>query len=143
PVEAQLSVSAELYNDSDREITGRLYGNIGDIKFELPVTLPANGKMDVTLDPDTFPALTLQDPKLWWPVNMGEPHLYDLDLKFAIDGQISSTAHTRFGIREVSDYWLNDIHRGYKINGKKVLIKGAGWTDDLLLMDTHEKIEAQ
>ncbi|MCG2462208.1 hypothetical protein K8352_15720 [Flavobacteriaceae bacterium F89] len=143
PIEAALSVSAELYNDSDREITGRLSGSIGPIKFELPVTLEANSKQDVTFQPGDFPSLAIKNPKLWWPVNLGEPHLHDLNLEFLIGDHISSTAHTRFGIREVTDYWLNDIHRGYEINGKKVLIKGAGWTDDLLLMDTHEKIEAQ
>ncbi|MCK5209598.1 MAG: glycoside hydrolase family 2, partial [Cyclobacteriaceae bacterium] len=67
----------------------------------------------------------------------------DLDLQFKTKGNTPDTAHTRFGIREVEDYWLNKIHRGYKVNGQEVMIKGGGWTDDLFLMDTDESLEAQ
>lgn len=56
---------------------------------------------------------------------------------------MQGVCQTNFGIRSVADYWLDGKHRGFKINGKKLLIKGAGWTDDLLLMDSHEKLEAQ
>src|SRR5690606_21192542 len=140
---AELTVSAEVYNDSEVDLEGRLMGKIGDIEFSLPVRIPAKKKREIIFDPDSFPQLILKNPQLWWPVHLGEPYLHDLDLKFLIGGTISDTSHTRFGIRQVSDYWLNGVHRGFKINGRKVLIKGAGWTDDLLLMDTHEKIEAQ
>jgi exo-1,4-beta-D-glucosaminidase len=143
PIIAQLSVSAEIHNDSEVELTGKLIGKIGKIEFGLPVTLPAKSKKEIVFDPESFPQLALKNPPLWWPVHLGEPHLHDLDLKFLIGDKISDTSQIRFGIRQVSDYWLNGIHRGFKINGRKVLIKGAGWTDDLLLMDTHEKIEAQ
>jgi exo-1,4-beta-D-glucosaminidase len=57
--------------------------------------------------------------------------------------EVLDEVELRFGIRQIEDYWLNDIHRGYKVNGQKVLIKGAGWTDDMLLMDRDESIEAQ
>ncbi len=141
--EAKLLIATELHNDSTLAISGTLIGTIGNIRFTLPITVPPKGKETIKVDPTEFPQLLIKDPKLWWPIHMGEPHLYHLDLTFKIDEQTSSTTSTRFGIRQVSDYWLDDTHRGFKINGKKVLIKGAGWTDDLLLMDTHEKIEAQ
>lgn len=142
-IEAKLLISAELHNDSALAKSGTLTGTIGNIRFTLPITVPPKGKETVKVDSSEFPQLLITDPKLWWPIHMGEPHLYQLDLSFHSDEQISSTTSTRFGIRQISDYWLDDTHRGFKINGKKVLIKGAGWTDDLLLMDTHEKIEAQ
>lgn len=142
-ISAKISVSAELWNDRKQKVTGVLKGKIGEAEFEKSVTLEANGKTEVLFDPDDFEGLIFSDPQLWWPYQLGEPYLYDLDLEFVFDNRISNATHTRFGIREVRDYWLNDIHRGYEINGKKVLIKGAGWTDDLLLMDTHEKIEDQ
>lgn len=140
---AKLTVSAELYNDRDREITGALKGKIGEVEFEQSITLTANESVKVLFDPDDYERLIFSDPRLWWPYHLGEPHLYDLDLEFVIDEHVSSLSHTRFGIREVTDYLLDKTHRGYIVNGEKVLIKGAGWTDDLLLMDTHEKIEAQ
>ena len=141
--EAKLFVSTELYNAHDHAISGHLSGTIENVTFQLPVTIEAHGKMEVTFDPADFPQLTFKNPRLWWPVTLGHPHLYQLELAFLHEGNVSSTNQTKFGIRQVTDYWLNEIHRGYKINGKKLLIKGAGWTDDLLLMDSHEKIEAQ
>ncbi len=49
----------------------------------------------------------------------------------------------RFGIREVSDYFNDQGHRGYKLNGKKVLIRGGGWTDDMLLDNRRRKVAAE
>lgn len=144
PVSAKLTVSAELSNDADQAIEGVLKGKIGDAEFQQPVTLsPGGSKVKVVFTPEDYDPLILSNPKLWWPYQLGEPHLYDLDMRFEVNGVVSSESRTRFGIREIKDYWLEDTHRGYMVNGVKVLIKGAGWTDDLLLMDSHEKIEAQ
>lgn len=141
--EAALFISAELANFHDRPISGDLLVEIGDIRFAVPVSLQAKECSTIEIDPDTYPLLRVKNPKLWWPVGMGEPHLYTLKLTFAAHQEAWSCQETRFGIREVTDYWLDGIHRGFKVNGQKILIKGAGWTDDLFLMDTHEKIEAQ
>lgn len=140
---ADLIVSAELKNDTQKSVAGTLKGTIEGSVFEQEVTIPANGKTLAEFTVEEFPQLAVDNPRLWWPIHLGKPELYDLELEFEIEGQISSSEYTRFGIREVEDYWLNDIHRGFKINGQKVLIKGAGWTDDLFLMDTDESIEAQ
>lgn len=140
---AKLTVSAELYNDSNKKVNGILSGKIEDVVFEVPVNLEPNSNKEITIESSDYPQLNIQNPRLWWPVHLGKPELYELALNFKFTDQISDISVTRFGIREVSDYWLNEIHRGYSINGQNVLIKGAGWTDDLLLMDTHEKIEAQ
>ncbi len=140
---ASLTVSAELQNTNSAPISGILVGKIENIQFEQKVTIGANCSMLIEYDPATYPQLNINNPRLWWPVHLGNPDLYKLEIQFVTNDNISDTTEVYFGIREVEDYWLNDIHRGYKINGKKVLIKGAGWTDDLLLMDTDENIEAQ
>ena len=140
---ASITVSAELLNNTSAAISGILVGKIENIQFEHQVTIGPNCSMTIQYDPSAYPQLNLDNPRLWWPVHLGNPDLYELELQFIANNNISDTTEIRFGIREVEDYWLNDIHRGYKINGKKVLIKGAGWTDDLLLMDTDENIEAQ
>jgi len=64
-------------------------------------------------------------------------------LRFVAGSQVSDVASVRFGIREVADYWTAEGHRGFKVNGREVLIKGAGWTDDLLLADTRDTIDAE
>ena len=49
----------------------------------------------------------------------------------------------RFGIREVADYRNEQGHRGFKLNGRKVLIRGGGWADDLLLDAPARKLAAE
>jgi exo-1,4-beta-D-glucosaminidase len=55
----------------------------------------------------------------------------------------SDVKMVRFGIREVSDYFNDQGHRGYKLNGKKILIRGGGWMDDLLLDNRRRKVAAE
>jgi len=141
--EADLTVSAELVNHTNQPITGVLKGTIESVLFEQTLTLEANSKELVTFSTKEYSQLNFQNPRLWWPIHLGDPDLYNLDLEFKIDGAVSDASQTRFGIREFEDYWLNDIHRGYKVNGQKVMIKGGGWTDDLFLMDNDESLEAQ
>jgi exo-1,4-beta-D-glucosaminidase len=50
---------------------------------------------------------------------------------------------TTFGIRKIETYLNPKGVRGYKVNGKPVLIKGAGWVDDLFLRYQPEKDSAQ
>ena len=59
------------------------------------------------------------------------------------EGGISDTRRVRFGIREVADYTNADGCRGYMVNGKKILIRGGGWADELLLRENETNLEAQ
>src|SRR5690554_355158 len=140
---ADIAISAELVNASDRPLSGFLSARIADIQLQKRISIAPDSRQLIGLDSSEFPELIIKAPKLWWPVQMGEPHLYTLELEFVKDDGIMDATEIKFGIREVEDYWLNDMHRGFKINGKKVLIKGGGWTDDMLLMDTDESLEAQ
>jgi exo-1,4-beta-D-glucosaminidase len=74
---------------------------------------------------------------------MGKPELYEVALNIENKGIISYSGKTRFGIREVEDYINAGGHRGYKLNGVEVLIKGGGWVDGMFLNDTEEKVKAQ
>jgi len=141
--EARLTVTAELANQTGETRTGTLHGRIGTIVFQQQVTLPAAETETFEFSPETFSQLTIQNPELWWPNNLGEPVLHELTLEFKIDDVVSDHTQTTFGIRDVQDYLTEDGHRGYKINGKKVLIKGGGWADDIFLSDTPRTLEAQ
>ena len=140
--EADLKVSCELTNHTAEPVTGVLKGSIGSVEFGEKVHLGPYEQCRIRFLPENFPQLNIKAPRLWWPNGLGEPNLYNLELSFEADGRISDLKHTTFGIRQVEDY-LNNGHRGFKINGRKVLIKGAGWTDDLLLQDTRENLAAQ
>jgi len=141
--EAALTITAELVNYTDKPISGKLIGKIESVTFEQIVIIEPHRKKLVEFFAKDYATLNFENPRLWWPIHLGDPNLYELELQFKINDIISDSTQTRFGIRVIEDYWLNDIHRGYKVNGQKVLIKGAGWTDDLFLMDNDKSLEAQ
>jgi len=57
--------------------------------------------------------------------------------------RVSDWQMVRFGIREIKDYLNEQGHRGYMLNGKKILIRGGGWTDDLFLNNKSKKLRAE
>lgn len=140
---AELKISAELNNYSNKTISGLLKCSFNTNSLIKPVSIPGNNTLTEEFTATDFPELKITDPKLWWPNNLGKPNLHELELSFEIDNEISDSRKVTFGIREVEDYINDGGHRGFKINGRKVLIKGAGWTDDLFLQDTHESLENQ
>ncbi len=140
---AELTVNAELTNYVDAPVSGTLNGRIEDKTFSQDVTLKAGENLFWSLKANVCPELVIENPRVWNPVNLGEPHLYDLELEFIIDNQIADQNKSRFGIRTVKDYVNEGGHRGYKVNGQKVLIRSGGWADELFLMETDENLETQ
>ena len=98
----------------------------------------------MVFSPDQYPQLNLSNPRLWWPAQMGTPNLYDLHLSFEVDGEVSDASHTKFGIREitseVAEQAPDRLKRLFKINGKNILIRGGGWTPDMMLRETPERL---
>ena len=136
--EATLTVTAELANHEQHRVSGIVEGEIESLRFSTAIDIEPQERKTVE-----FTSLKIKNPRIWWPYQLGRPNLYDLNLKFTADETVCDVAHVRFGIREIEDYTNEGGHRGFKINGKKILIKGAGWTDDLLLADTPQTIDAQ
>src|SRR3712207_2707666 len=74
---------------------------------------------------------------------MGKAELYTMDLTANVDGVVSDWRSVTFGIREIGDYYTADGYRGFTLNGRKVLIRGGGWTDDIFMRDTYESNKTQ
>ena len=141
--EAALTVCADLVNHADHPVETTLNGSIGDIQFSEKFALAAGESRTVKLMPETHPELKLAEAKLWWPWELGEPNLYTLDLSAEMDGKVADQRETRFGIREAADYINPQGYRGYKVNGRPILIRGGGWADELLLDEQPDKLKAQ
>jgi exo-1,4-beta-D-glucosaminidase len=141
--EAALTISAKLANHEDKTVSGILEGEIESIKFSRAIDIEPQGRKTITFTPKDFPSLNIKNPRIWWPHNLGEQNLYDLHLKFTTNDKISDIARVKFGIREIEEYVNSGGHKGFKVNGKKVLIKAGGWTDDMFLADTRQTIDAQ
>ena len=73
----------------------------------------------------------------------GKQELYPLDLSVEVQGQVSDSAHIRFGIRQVTSNIDEKGHRLFQINGKNILIRGAGYSFDLLLRSSPERQQAE
>lgn len=140
---AKISVSAEVVNNSPREITAQLMGQIEGVKFSKQFLLGPQSKKLVAFEPNEYPQLEFVNPRLWWTYNYGSPELYWLNLTLVVNGQVSDRNSARFGIREVSDYINQDGHRGYMLNGKKVTIFAGGWADHLFLIQDLKNLRAQ
>jgi exo-1,4-beta-D-glucosaminidase len=138
---AHLTVIAEATNATDREVIGTLKGSIGDIKFSQEVKLNPKETKVVKFTPDQFDQLNMKNPKLWWPYDLGPQNLYDLDLAFEINSAVSDSRGVKFGIRKVTSEMTKDGYRMFKINGKNILIRGAGWASDMMLRYDPERLE--
>ncbi|HEV3512321.1 MAG TPA: glycoside hydrolase family 2 protein [Candidatus Sulfotelmatobacter sp.] len=137
---AQLTITAQVKNGTNQPVKGKLKGQIEDINFEQDVELAPNEMKDVTFTPEQFSQLVFSNPRLWWPTQMGTPNLYKLAIEFTVDGAVSDHSSSEFGIREVTSDFNSVGGREFHINGKNILIRGGGWTPDMLLRENSERL---
>ncbi len=137
---AHLTVTAQVKNGTDQPVKGTLKGKIENVTFEQDVDLAANEAKDVTFTPDKFSQLVFTSPRLWWPAQMGKPNLYKLSMEFEVNGSVSDKSNSEFGIREITSD-LNSVGgRAFHINGKNILIRGGGYTPDMMLRENSERL---
>ncbi len=124
------------------EISGQIVGT--DITFSKKVGLWRSTTVEVEFTPEEFPQLVIDKPRLWWPVNKGPQELYELRMKVSVDGVVSDSLTTRFGIREiVSDQNTPDNSRQFYVNGKRIFIKGTNWIPEAMLRTSDERTYAE
>lgn len=140
---ADLYIQTELINSSDKPAEGILRINYELGVVEKKVRLKAGETLSCNFDPSEFKQLSVKNVELWWPNGMGKPKLYNLKSEFVVKNIIADKVEKKYGIREIRSYLNKDKNRAFDINGKFVLIKGGGWTDDVLLQDTKSSVEAQ
>ncbi len=108
---AQLTVTGRLVNSTDEPQTGTLYGRIEQTQFSQRVELNPRETRDIILDASLFPQFKIDNPRLWWPAQMGSPNLYTLQMSFVINGSTSDSAEIHFGIREITAELDSNGHR--------------------------------
>ena len=130
---AHLTVRAQVHNATAAPVEGALRGLVGSTEISQPVTLAANESKEVVFTPEQFPMLNFAQPKIWWPYTMGAQDMYELRLEFDIGGEASDVVDTHFGIDQISTEMNAKGHLQFVVNGKKVLIRGGGWTPDVFV----------
>jgi exo-1,4-beta-D-glucosaminidase len=140
---ADLTVYGELHNGTDRPVKGVVTGSAAGATFEQDIELAAHEDRTVIFDAQQFPALRIQHPKIWWPYQMGDPHLERLTMRFSSPGQIADEQSVDFGIREITSELTANGNRLFRVNGKRILVRGAGWSQDMLLRSDETRLRDQ
>lgn len=145
---ARETISVEVVNPQNTTdtIRGVVRGEIAgeNIIVEKAFRILRGEEKTVTFTPDEFPQLTICNPRLWWPVNKGPQHLYEMKLTVSVNGVVCDSVKTRFGIREItSDRNTPDRSRVFYINGKRIFIRGTNWIPEAMLRSSDERTYAE
>ena len=140
---ADLEVRVKLRNRSAAPVEGTLVLDlvgVGDCR--VPFTAPA-GETTLSLTPEQAALLHLDAPRVWWSWDLGKPEMYRLGVRAEVGEVLSDSRTVDFGVRRIESRLVGENFRQFTLNGRDVLVKGAGWTDDIFLRDTPEGIARQ
>jgi exo-1,4-beta-D-glucosaminidase len=140
---AALTVKVEARNLDKVAHEATITGEVAGVSLRQTIHLAPGQTQTVTFTPETDPGLDLSHPKIWWPIGMGAHPLYALQMTATVDGAASDKAEASFGIRSVSSRLTKQGYRQFIVNGKPVLIRGAGWAPDMFLRDDPARMEAE
>ena len=140
---ADLTVYAELHNATAEPIKGTASGTAAGVRFQQTVELAPNENRTVVFTPKQFPELRIRDPKPWWPFQMGTPHLERVTVSFTTEGHVTDEQSADFGIREITSELTTNGSRLFRVNGKPLLIRGAGWSSDMMLRSDEKRLRDQ
>jgi exo-1,4-beta-D-glucosaminidase len=138
---AALTIRADLRNVSKHAVSGILRAELDGKQVSKQVSLNAGEAKTVSFAPEQYAQLKLENARLWWPYTMGEQNLYTAKLSFDIANETSDAATVTFGVREVTSELTDKGFRLFKVNGHKVLIRGAAWAPDLLLRWSSKRLD--
>jgi exo-1,4-beta-D-glucosaminidase len=137
---ARLTVMAYLKNDSERGTSAEVEARIENTRILSTVTLLPGETRLVKFSSGQFPELVINNPRVWWPNPVGRQEMYTLELTAKVNGETSDVASSRFGIRKAETYINEEGWRGYRINGRNILIRGGAWmTPDMMLALTPKR----
>jgi len=140
---ARLTVSVQAANVSNAPVEAVIAGRIEERRFEKAVELAPGEARDVVFEPAEFAPLTVDNPRIWWPVGLGAQELYTLEVEARVGEVVSEATGTSFGIRHATTYINGEGWRAYQVNGEDILIRGGAWmTSDMLLRLSPKRYEA-
>jgi exo-1,4-beta-D-glucosaminidase len=140
---AVLTVKVQARNLDASAHDATITGVVAGVSLRRTIHLDPGQTQTVSFSPKSDPGLDLNHPQVWWPVGMGAHPLYSLQMAAAVDDAISDRASATFGIRSVSSHLTQQGYHQFVINGKPVLIRGAGWAPDMFLRDDPKRMETE
>jgi exo-1,4-beta-D-glucosaminidase len=140
---AGLTASVEARNLDAVAHDVAISGVVANVLLRRQIHLAPGQAQTVSFTPQSDPGLDIKHPRVWWPVPMGEHPLYSLEMAATVDGSRSDQASATFGIRSVSSHLTPQGYRQFVVNGKPILIRGAGWAPDMFLRVDPKRTEAE
>lgn len=74
--------------------------------------------------------LPIDNPRLWWTWDLGEPYLYTCRLTLSSEGAVIDSRDIQFGIRTIA---LDEKTGEWRLNGVRFFIRGSSIVPDLWL----------
>jgi exo-1,4-beta-D-glucosaminidase len=115
-------------------------GNGTPVNVSQNVSIPASTTQTVSFTPSSFPALTISNPQVWWPYQMGGQPLYTLTTSVSQNSTVLNSTGETFGIRNVTSSLTSGTSSGapsgvraFKINGVPLVIRGGGFDPNIFL----------
>ncbi|HVD90838.1 MAG TPA: hypothetical protein VNC21_01095 [Vicinamibacterales bacterium] len=130
---ADLEATTEAWNVTDAPVRADIAFALEHTTVRKSVALAPREHQVVRFTAADFAPLHLVHPRVWWPYRMGTPNLYTATFSAASDDRESDREEVRFGIRQVTSELTAEGHRLFRVNGRRILIRGGGWASDMLL----------
>jgi exo-1,4-beta-D-glucosaminidase len=140
---AALTVNVQARNLDASAHDATITGMVAGVSLHRTIHLDPGETQTVSFSPKTDAGLAIKHPQVWWPIGMGAHPLYALEMTAAVEGALSDRASATFGIRSVSSHLTPQGYFQFVINGKPVLIRGAGWAPDMFLRDDPKRMETE
>ena len=114
----------------------RIHTNVGNLRR---FTLKIEGKCEDSefisetklVSVNNINHVNITNPKLWWPVNYGNPNLYSVKITLMLDGEECDTVEYNMGIRVIDLVRTSSAGKDGKfefvVNGKRVFVLGTNW----------------
>lgn len=136
-----ISIEAERFAGADGAWVARIAAACGESRLSLEVPLEADGSR-LTGEAEVL----VDNPRLWWTWDLGEPNLYEARCEVTLDGVAVAERRERFGIREVG-LCLTDQSTGanrfsFTLNGRPTFLRGTNWipVDCVFARVTRERL---
>ena len=124
---AEMIANIDVASDFDGALRFDVFGN--GLKLA-EKTVSHQGKSLVSIP------FALENAELWWPNEMGEQKMTELELRVYKDGKLIDSQKVKTGIRKIELIEEPDsigCAMYFKVNGKKVYIKGANYVPEEMI----------
>jgi exo-1,4-beta-D-glucosaminidase len=151
-----LTVKSDITNNTTSAQAGTVTATITPpgggtpITVSQAVTVPASTTQTVQFTPSAYPGLTITNPQVWWPYQLGAQPLYTLATSVAQNGGTLDSTTETFGIRTVTSYLTSGTSSGapsgaraFTINGVPIVIRGGGFSPNIFLHYSSADIAKQ